>query len=328
MRRLIAGLVVAAVAALVPTWSLAGNQEVAEQIGANLRNSGQLRGHKIAVKYQDGIVWLKGSVASEAQKKALMDVALNTPGVNRVVGNSLAVGSSAQPSQMIQASANEPIVTPVWQQSLEMPLQTASGALTAEQTPRSFSHDMRGTAVTQRMPTPVVDDRPMAVPAVEAITEVAAGPQLTEAVRPTALQEPAATVPTPAAEAAAAQPAAVPQPAVAQPMRPLPAQGAYPVQTGGAPLPAGAAAVRYDRPNLPNYAWPGYAAYPNYAAVTYPKQYAPTAWPYIGPFYPYPQVPMGWRKVTLEWHDGYWNLDFDDGRAKGYFSGLFRPFKH
>ncbi len=81
-------------------------------------------------------------------------------------------------------------------------------------------------------------------------------------------------------------------------------------------------------PNLPNYAWPGYAAYPNYAAVTYPKQYAPTAWPYIGPFYPYPQVPMGWRKVTLEWHDGYWNLDFDDGRSKGYFSGLFRPFKH
>jgi hypothetical protein len=111
-------------------------------------------------------------------------------------------------------------------------------------------------------------------------------------------------------------------------MRTIPAQSGYTVQTGGAPLAAGPAAVRYDRPNLPNYAWPGYAPYPNYAAVTYPKQYAPTAWPYIGPFYPYPQVPMGWRKVTLEWHDGYWNLDFDDGRAKGYFSGLFRPFKH
>ena len=30
----------------------------------------------------------------------------------------------------------------------------------------------------------------------------------------------------------------------------------------------------------------------------YPKQYSPTAWPFIGPFYPYPQVPLGWRKVT------------------------------
>ena len=28
--------------------------------------------------------------------------------------------------------------------------------------------------------------------------------------------------------------------------------------------------------------------------------------PYIGPFYPYPQVPLGWRKVQLEWDDsGY-----------------------
>lgn len=71
-------------------------------------------------------------------------------------------------------------------------------------------------------------------------------------------------------------------------------------------------APRYDSPNLPNYAWPGYAAYPNYAALTYPQQYSPTAWPYIGPFYPYPQVPLGWRKVSLEWDDGWWFLDFTD----------------
>jgi hypothetical protein len=68
----------------------------------------------------------------------------------------------------------------------------------------------------------------------------------------------------------------------------------------------------YDQPHMPNYAWPSYAAYPNYAAVTYPKQYSPTAWPFIGPFYPYPQVPLGWRKVALEWDDGWWFLDFYD----------------
>ena len=69
-------------------------------------------------------------------------------------------------------------------------------------------------------------------------------------------------------------------------------------------------ASMYDNPQMPGYAWPSYAAYPNYAAVTYPRQYSPMAWPYIGPFYPYPQVPLGWRKVSLEWDDGWWMLDF------------------
>ena len=67
----------------------------------------------------------------------------------------------------------------------------------------------------------------------------------------------------------------------------------------------------YNQPNLPNYSWPTYAQYPNYAAVTYPSQYSASAWPYIGPFYPYPQVPLNWRKATLEWNEGNWNLSFD-----------------
>jgi len=78
----------------------------------------------------------------------------------------------------------------------------------------------------------------------------------------------------------------------------------------------GAPPARYDEPQMPAYAWPSYAAHPNYAAVTYPKQYAASAWPYIGPFYPYPQVPLGWRKVELEWDDGWWYLDFKDGHCK------------
>ncbi len=116
------------------------------------------------------------------------------------------------------------------------------------------------------------------------------------------------------------------QPGAAAPIPPVPAPpAALPgtdATTGvpGAPLPmyapgaavGGVAPVRYDHPAMPAYAWPSYSAYPNYAAVTYPKQYSPTAWPYIGPFYPYPQVPLGWRKVSLEWDDGWWWLDFKD----------------
>ena len=109
---------------------------------------------------------------------------------------------------------------------------------------------------------------------------------------------------------------AAPFAAVAAPLAAMAPQGAM---QGPGPQPAyvpgtggGVAPVGYDQPQLPAYAWPTYAPYPNYAALTYPKQYSPTAWPYIGPFYPYPQVPLGWRKVTLEWDDGWWFLDFKD----------------
>ncbi len=93
-------------------------------------------------------------------------------------------------------------------------------------------------------------------------------------------------------------------------------QGGMMMSGGQTPMPMnmgpshGGGVPRYDQPQMPGYAWPSYAAYPNYSAVTYPKQYSASAWPYIGPFYPYPQVPLGWRRVALEWDDGLWYLDF------------------
>ena len=91
-------------------------------------------------------------------------------------------------------------------------------------------------------------------------------------------------------------------------------ESGYPQGGGGQPVPAGYAGQpgASGDANLPGYAWPAYAASPNYGAVSYPRQHSASAWPYIGPFYPYPQVPLGWRKVTLEWDDGWWNLDFHD----------------
>ncbi|MEZ6064487.1 MAG: BON domain-containing protein [Planctomycetaceae bacterium] len=78
---------------------------------------------------------------------------------------------------------------------------------------------------------------------------------------------------------------------------------------GGYPMPG--QHQMYNRPNLPEYAWPSYAPNNNYAAVSYPNQYEASAWPYIGPFHPYPQVPLEWRSAQLVWDDGYWNLKFN-----------------
>jgi osmotically-inducible protein OsmY len=85
------------------------------------------------------------------------------------------------------------------------------------------------------------------------------------------------------------------------------------------PTPSGYAPTSFNNPNLPSHAWPSYAQYPNSAAVSYPTQYSASAFPYIGPFYPYPQVPMGWREVSLEWDDGQWNLNFNKEKDKWYW---------
>ena len=93
--------------------------------------------------------------------------------------------------------------------------------------------------------------------------------------------------------------------------RQLPAPGCPTPANPAAPGAMGAGAV-YNQAALPDYAWPTYAQHPNYAQVSYPKDYSASAWPYIGPFYPLPAGPPGWREVELEWDDGQWYLDFND----------------
>jgi hypothetical protein len=90
-----------------------------------------------------------------------------------------------------------------------------------------------------------------------------------------------------------------------------------PLPEGPAGMPGGGA-----RSPLPNYAWPSYAPYPNFSAVGYPTAYPWQAWPNIGPPYPYPEVPLDWRAVTLRWDDGIWWLDF----KKHYTRPFFTPY--
>jgi hypothetical protein len=81
----------------------------------------------------------------------------------------------------------------------------------------------------------------------------------------------------------------------AGPVEPMPLGGAC----AGGPYDVGA-------PHMPPYAWPTYAPYNNFSRVAYPQFYPHNAWPYIGPNYPFPKVPLSWRKVSLEWQDGHW----------------------
>ncbi len=59
-------------------------------------------------------------------------------------------------------------------------------------------------------------------------------------------------------------------------------------------------------PQMPPYAWPTYAPYNNFSRVACPEAYPYNAFPFIGPQYPFPKIPLGWRSVRLEWDDGYW----------------------
>jgi hypothetical protein len=92
---------------------------------------------------------------------------------------------------------------------------------------------------------------------------------------------------------------------------PLAPSGAAPFNPIVEPAPLGIpgqAAPDLQAPNLPPYAWPTYAPHNNVSRVAYPQAHPYNAFPFIGPYYPFPKVPLGWRKVTLEWEDGHWYL--------------------
>jgi hypothetical protein len=98
-------------------------------------------------------------------------------------------------------------------------------------------------------------------------------------------------------------PALTPPPTIAPQPTPVGPPGA------GEPMPmfqGSPSAYDLNPPHMPPHAWPTYAPYNNYSRVAYPTLYPYSAWPFIGPIYPFPKVPLGWRKISLEWQDGYW----------------------
>lgn len=316
MRTVMMGVAISAVATLAPGWAWAGNQEVAQEIAGRLANSGQLSDYDVKIKFEKGTAWLRGRVQSKEQMFQAIAIAQGVQGVQKVI-NEMEV-TPGQPQPQIQAETVRPA------RYAEMPVAEAPKA-----GPEAMAEPLPKPQPVARMTSGPVRAAPVREPVISQPVQVeqVAGQQ---EVDPQAMQgQPTLAPPGPAQGMPVAMHGNMPvhggAPMQGQMMQGQMYQAGMPMMRGpmpmhgGGPIPAyypagygHQAAMRYDQPNMPCYAWPSYAAYPNYAAVTYPRQYSPTAWPYIGPFYPYPQVPLGWRKVTLEWDDGWWMLDFED----------------
>jgi hypothetical protein len=300
MRRYVFRLAILTLAALFPAVVRAGDQEIAQQIVQKLqaeKQAGELKGFSIDLSVEEGTVWLSGRVADADQQAKALDIARRIPGVKQVV-NDLSVAPPAKVSRNPLASMTSAVQRAMGRQTEnyeEQNYEAQPAAATEESGPI-------GSGVQTAGGSPLVQ---VAQPMPNNSAYYAQAPQAYQA--PVARQ--AGGNQMPLAFAPASQ-VAYNQAGVAADG--YTTGGPTPMHFGGSGV--GIAPARYDHPSMPGYAWPSYAAHPNYAAVTYPKQYSPTAWPYIGPFYPYPQVPLGWRKVTLEWDDGWWMLDFKDRR--------------
>jgi len=301
-------------------------EELAAQVAAKLRDSGALTGYRVNVKAKSGTVWLEGHVSDQNQLAAAVGIAETTPGVERVVIR-LTIDDArpvaAAPSQFALPSSTLGMIGAPVAQERPAPQVAATPAAKAET--KSAWAVVTGGLFGSSKPK---DD-------VQLVAGTTRGRQQTGVVR-------AQGVPQPRGARTAMRTSAMGEPmtlpgsggvidgqmvpgsmryteGVPAPQAPVPGGQMAGGPMMGGPMPMGSAGVgmppvpmRGEGPNMPNYAWPSYSAYPNYAALQYPTQYSPTAWPYIGPFYPYPQVPLGWRRVSLEWDDGWWWLDFDE----------------
>ncbi len=322
MRKFFFGALIASMTVALPCVAMGGDREIAQAVMSQLQQhkaEGQLKGFDLDLKVEEGVVYLTGSVSSQAQKTLVENAARQvSPDVvselkikgqpassRKSAANQVVAASGTETTQ--QATRNDLAVTDAVINMLQQSKQ--AGAL------RGFELDvstvngdvwLRGMVANEEQKDLVLEQ----VRHVRGVSRVIDDITVAhEGVRAASAGVP---TPLPVVQGSSMPVMNVGNGATPRPFAPT---GLTSAQVGGSGPVAmqasyGAGAPRYDQPNLPSYAWPSYAAYPNYAAVSYPKQYSPSAWPYIGPFYPYPQVPLGWRKVTLEWDDGLWYLDF------------------
>ena len=296
MRRLMLGIAVA-VTSLVPVPGMANDQQIADFIKGRLQaeqRQGNLRGFNVDMRVDQGTVWFKGHVSNSDQEMMILKTAQAAGhlGVVKVVDD---IESKA---------AQAPVQSAFRSAGYQQPQYDSPGAPAYDQQP--FAETQPTTYQTSSFQQPSYQQPRYQQPRYQQprYQQSQASPFRQASSRDEIYGEffggeivgdygggqIISGAPMPFASSGGES--------LGEPLSYGPGPG-----TGGGIS---------ESPNLPGYAWPGYAASPNYGAVAYPKQHSASAWPYIGPFYPYPQVPLGWRKVSLEWDDGFWHLDFHD----------------
>lgn len=328
------------------------NQQIANQVAAALKEA-KLKGFDINIEVKQGVAKLTGKISDPQQQALATKAAGQVPGVTSVDNQlELAVPPQRPPVQQTAAMGAAPTAAPraAGRSNQQVAQQIADSLVAAG----LGQHDLEirykdgGCSLAGNLDTPeqaaTAYQLAASVPEVQQVLNrltVAGKPFNPQAVRP-AGYNPAAMQqylqPGGHPQAPAFPPAGYPAPQqlptaqAGHPGHPT-AQQSGPIQQAGFPGALGYThhpghnahfgSIHphevYNSPNLPEYAWPTQAAYDNYGAVTYPSQYDASAWPYIGPFYPYPQVPLGWRSAQLVWDDGYWNLKFDSRTDKWWW---------
>lgn len=328
------------------------NQEHAEQVKEALQTA-SIDGYGINIEVIDGVVKLNGNVRKPGHLARATKACQQVAGITRVVnqleyvpqrstrqGSGTLLGRLSGRSQQTAAAQPSPVpqptirqvkaMTPTGPTNQQMAEQIGGSLKKAGLAGQSISITYQKGVVTLAGAVQSAAQRDAASRAAGEIAGVrtvnnqlevrAASPQAGVAAQQYAPQAATAPKGQPFALTGYPQqaPPIPPSPGAAQPLTPAAAMSqvpASPVSMGGAGM--------FSHPQLPSHAWPAYAQYPNSAAVTYPTQYSASAFPYIGPFYPYPQVPLGWREARLQWDDGFWNLNFN--KTDTVWEVLFNP---
>ncbi|MDA1210917.1 MAG: BON domain-containing protein [Planctomycetota bacterium] len=289
------------------------NQKTAEGIAAALRKAG-LAGYDINISFRQGVATLSGKISDEKQKSRVTQVVASVNGVQGVDNRLETTTPSRGGSGLQQADYRS---QPGQGRNIQLTAQQVEAQTANQQTANSVAKALSAAKFTGydievrvQQGTAILGGEVDSAEARERASHVAGQVPGVAAVH-NQLRVKGEPAPNPQMMAMQAG-----YPQQYGPIQPAMYQGGDPSSMMGPPpgygMPAGNASHQmYNNPHLPEHAWPSYASYPNSAQVSYPKEYSASAWPYIGPFYPYPQVPLGWRKAQLEWDDGHWNLSFN-----------------
>jgi hypothetical protein len=284
-------------AVLVATLGLADVRadDLAKTVAVRLRDSGTLDGYRVKVRAKQGTVWLEGKVSNAKHIAAAIGLAESTAGVERVVnrltvaapaaagGSNLALPQRAWDFAGVEPPAPQPVSPQPLMPRAEGPLAedvaAARQAVYAAEPPVAGGQPeqvqlARTTERGLRVPTRMAGTpRPMRM------TSAPVQPVGMRAMGNQEMIDGERVVPGSMRVYEGAGGNAMYQGGGYEGQLPAGQLPAGPGMAMGPPRPMGGAGVgmppvpmRGDGPNVPNYAWPSYAASPNYAALQYPTQ--------------------------------------------------------